>query len=100
MFTDHEDYRFIGFSDPREAMLSYAQSSDGIDLVLTDYSMPNHSGDDVARHFRSLTPGIPIIGMSSDPGQFDPSLFDLTMAKTVVREHLTDAMHRVLRGAK
>lgn len=43
-----------------EALESFGDGSD-FDLVITDYSMPGMNGGDLARAFRAIAPGIPIL---------------------------------------
>lgn len=95
-FANHLEHRFIWFRDSREALESFAQSFHKIDLVITDFKMPALSGNDLASALRALKPTIPIIGVSSDPGQFNPDLFDLTMRKTNEKQVFIDAIEKVL----
>ncbi|NWH04643.1 cache domain-containing protein [Desulfobacter latus] len=45
----------------QEALNSFKKSPDAFDLILTDMSMPNMTGDQLAYEIRKITPGMPII---------------------------------------
>jgi signal transduction histidine kinase/CheY-like chemotaxis protein len=54
-------YEVIAFTDSREAWKRFADAPDGFDLVITDMSMPNLSGDQLARQMIELRPGLRIV---------------------------------------
>jgi PAS domain S-box-containing protein len=49
-------YRIIGFTDPIEAVEAFRQTPDKFDLVVTDYSMPELSGLQVAANLLQIRP--------------------------------------------
>ncbi len=54
-------YRATGFEDAASALAFIRANAQDIDLVVSDYNMPEHSGLEVAREIRRLRPGLPVI---------------------------------------
>ncbi len=54
-------YRATGFEDANSALAFIRAHAQDIDLVVSDYNMPEHSGLEVAREIRSLRPDLPVI---------------------------------------
>ena len=54
-------YRVTCFASAREALLAIQADPYGVDLVLTDFNMPDGSGLELARELVALRPGLPII---------------------------------------
>ena len=54
-------YKVIARTNPLEALETFRAQPDKIDLVVTDQTMPNMTGDVLARQIMQLKPGIPII---------------------------------------
>lgn len=57
-------YQVASFTESREALASFESNTNGFDLILTDYSMPNMTGIEIAKHVKNLNPQIPVILMS------------------------------------
>ncbi|HET9956382.1 MAG TPA: ATP-binding protein, partial [Polyangiaceae bacterium] len=57
-------HRVAGFVSAQEGLRSFEREPDGFDVVVTDLSMPELSGFDVAETIRSRRPGLPILMMS------------------------------------
>jgi len=57
-------YQVTGTSDPREALRVFDADPGGFDLVVTDLSMPQMSGFDVARAIRARREAVPVLMMS------------------------------------
>jgi signal transduction histidine kinase/ActR/RegA family two-component response regulator len=53
-------YRVSGFNDPRDALAAFTQAPDAYDIVVTDYSMPEMPGTEMAQSLRECRPDIPI----------------------------------------
>lgn len=49
------------FLDSREALAWFRQHPDDVDLVVTDQTMPNMTGLDIAKEMLQIKPGLPII---------------------------------------
>lgn len=54
-------YRARGFRSPEEALLQFKSSPYDYAAVITDLSMPNLSGPELAKHLLEIRPDIPII---------------------------------------
>jgi PAS domain S-box-containing protein len=54
-------YRATGFEDATAALAFIRAHAQDIDLVVSDYNMPEHSGLEVAREIRRLRPDLPVI---------------------------------------
>ena len=62
-------YRVISATDSREALARFQENPYAFDLVITDQTMPNLTGDMLAREILKLRPELPIILCSgSAPG--------------------------------
>ena len=66
-------YEPVGFDSSRVALDAFRAAPARFDAVLTDESMPDLNGTELARRIRSLRPGVPIIIMS---GHGDAQLLD------------------------
>ncbi|MCB2188185.1 MAG: response regulator [Deltaproteobacteria bacterium] len=53
-----------GFQDPREALAAFEENPDAWALVITDQTMPNLCGTDLAAHLRARRPELPLILVS------------------------------------
>ena len=54
-------YRVTCFASAREALLAIQADPYGVDLVLTDFNMPDGSGLELARELVALRPGLPVV---------------------------------------
>jgi PAS domain S-box-containing protein len=54
-------YRVISCSSSLEALEAFAAAPDAFDLVITDMTMPNLTGDQLARAMMAIRPDIPVI---------------------------------------
>jgi CheY-like chemotaxis protein len=61
-------YEPIGFSSSRAALEAFREAPQRFDIVLTDETMPEVVGTDLAREIRVLRPDIPIVLMSGYSG--------------------------------
>ena len=62
-FLEHEGYEVCTSSDATRAAQIFRHSPH-IDLLITDYSMPDRSGMELALELKSLRPSLPILIMS------------------------------------
>ncbi len=56
-----QGYRVTGCRDGREALEAFRAEPDAFDLVVTDQTMPQMSGEILAQELRRLRPDLPII---------------------------------------
>jgi CheY-like chemotaxis protein len=61
---ERSGYRTVRYADPRAALEDFRARPDDFALVLTDYSMPDLSGRELAVELLRLRPGLPVILMS------------------------------------
>ena len=54
-------YRVIGLGDPRQALARASEQGDPVDIVVTDFNMPELSGLDIAAELQRLRPGLPVV---------------------------------------
>jgi two-component system cell cycle sensor histidine kinase/response regulator CckA len=66
-----QGYQVETRSDPVEALELFRSRPDGFDLVITDMTMPNMTGDRLAREILSIRPDIPIILCSGFSAKID-----------------------------
>ncbi|RZU39603.1 response regulator [Edaphobacter modestus] len=72
-FLEHEGHTVHVSGDADRAAKLFSRSP-GIDLVITDYSMPQRSGFDLARELKSIRPSLRVLIMSGvivSSGQLD-----------------------------
>lgn len=102
-FLEHEGYTVYVSGDPDRAAQIFRRSP-GIDLVITDYSLPQRSGFDLARELKALQPSLRVLlisGVIVSPGQLDqmqvhgwkflPKPFSLPQLLSEVHSILTPA---------
>jgi predicted ATPase/signal transduction histidine kinase/CheY-like chemotaxis protein len=96
-------YEPLGFESSVAALQAFRARPDRFDLVLTDESMPDLTGTELAREIRQLRPEIAIILMS---GHSDPRLSERAQAagvidvlrKPLVRRDIAEPVYRALRA--
>lgn len=54
-------YKVTSKTSSIEALVAFREDPDGFDLIITDYTMPNMTGADLARELVNIRPDIPII---------------------------------------
>jgi len=54
-------YRVVAFSKPEDALAHIRETSQGVDLIITDFSMPQMTGIEFAEQINNLAPGTPVI---------------------------------------
>jgi len=92
-------YTVIITSDAVEAMQVYAERSDQIDLVITDQTMPNMTGRELAHQLREISPDLPIILMSG-AGHIDDDAISLFLGKPFSLNELPAAIRQVMRRTR
>jgi PAS domain S-box-containing protein len=98
-------YEVVPFSRPEEALKSFKLMPAAWDLVLTDRSMPNMSGEDFAQEVLRTRPDTPVVmatGFSAPEDEL--RIRDLGVAdflyKPIVGDELAAALQRVLQRAE
>ena len=57
----HFGYAIKAYSDPVDALAAYKADPDACDMVLTDMTMPNMNGKELAQSLLAIDPNLPII---------------------------------------
>jgi len=97
-------YQVTGFSDPLAALEHFRAAPDEFDAVVTDYMMPNLTGDNLAAEMRGIRPGIPIIlftGFSdvmTEEKAKNNGIAEVVYKPVVIQE-LAGAIRRAIDGA-
>ncbi|MBF0242406.1 MAG: response regulator [Desulfamplus sp.] len=65
-------YGVVAYNDPKAALESLKERPDVIDLLLTDMTMPEMSGDNVAKEAMQIKPDIPIIVLTGYSEKLSP----------------------------
>jgi len=97
-------WRVTAFDQPRLALARIGAHDDPVDLVVTDFNMPEVSGLDVAAEVRRIRPGLPVIlssGFVSDALRQDAQRLGVrhVMQKEYTLEQLAGLIDRVLSEA-
>jgi len=59
-------YKVVGFTDGQEALRAFSEKPFAFDLVITDYVMPDLTGEDIAEEMIRIRADIPIILSTED----------------------------------
>jgi PAS domain S-box-containing protein len=94
-------YEPIGFKSSVAALAAFRAAPERFDAVLTDETMPELAGTDLARNLRKLKPDVPIVLMSGYAG---PQLVNRAhtlgvtdiLHKPLLRREIADTLERVL----
>jgi CheY-like chemotaxis protein len=94
-------YRVTAKTNSVEALDLFRQTPDEFDLVITDMTMPNMTGDVLARRLIAIRPDIPIIVCTGYSARINPDIIkeigikEMAM-KPVVMKDIAQMIHRVL----
>ncbi len=94
-------YRVTAKTNSVEALDLFRQTPDEFDLVITDMTMPDMTGDVLAQKLISIRPDIPIIVCTGYSARINPDIIkeigikDMAM-KPVVMKDIAQMIHRVL----
>jgi signal transduction histidine kinase/ActR/RegA family two-component response regulator len=94
-------YRATCLTDPREAIALVARDPGGIDLVVTDFNMPQFTGLDVVRALSTISPKLPVaISSGYISEELRSSAMELGVCELMHKEHtleeLGELVHRAL----
>jgi len=98
-------YNVSAFSNSLEALETFNSNPDGYDLVNSDMTMPNMTGDQLAQKLMSIRPDIPIIictGFSEriNKEQAETDKVKGFLMKPVVKSEMAQMVREVLDEAK
>jgi two-component system, cell cycle sensor histidine kinase and response regulator CckA len=94
-------YQVFTSSSSTDALKLFEAGPDGFDLVITDYTMPNMTGIELARALLAVKPGIPVILISGLNEKILPEKIEETgirafLPKTAGKRELAGLIRRVL----
>lgn len=94
-------YAATAATSAAEALAVFKKDPNAFDLVITDLTMPNMSGDMLARSLQAVRPDIPVILSSgySDVQKQDRRLIAATMPKPYTRGELAHIVRKALDDA-
>jgi DNA-binding NtrC family response regulator len=99
------EYEPVGFDSSLAALQAFRADPERFDLVLTDETMPDLTGTELAREMRQLRPDIPIILMSGYSGAIlseraqAAEVIDV-LRKPLVRRDIAVPVSRALQSGK
>ncbi|HEX4484950.1 MAG TPA: response regulator [Terriglobales bacterium] len=94
-------YQVVGFSNPAEALHSFAQHPQDFDAMVTDLSMPSMSGTDLAQAVLQIRPELPVVLTSGYIRAQDQEIARRVGVRELILkpdtvEDLGDTLHRLL----
>ena len=98
-------YRVTAFTEGRTALERIVSSPGHFDIIITDYTMPQITGLEIAGHLKDAGIRIPVILTSGYMGKEieemarDAGVLDF-ITKPINTYHLADAMHRILKNRR
>ncbi len=94
-------YTVSAFGSAAEALAAFEADPDEVDLVITDLTMPNMTGLELARALKSIRPGLPVILTTGAlVGAVAEGPIDLVLRKPCGVDELTEAAARYLAGRR
>jgi signal transduction histidine kinase/DNA-binding response OmpR family regulator len=98
-------YTVEGYSSGPAALEAFASDPDGFDLVITDLTMPNLSGFELAKRILEIRPGMPIIlcsGLSESVSDEKISSLGIRkfLKKPILLKEYGQAIRQALEGGK
>ena len=97
----NQGYKIMAYTNSMEALMAIEKNPNGVDLIISDYSMPQISGLEIAEKLNAAEINIPIILMS---GFFGENIEDRAkrvgiaelIAKPTNSYQIMDAIHRIM----
>lgn len=98
---EHLGYRAVGLTDPRQALEAFRRHPRAFDVLITDQTMPNMSGSELAREILKTRPDLPVIvctGYSETLGEKEALAMGIKgfMLKPFSVRDIAEAIRRVL----
>ncbi len=95
-------YQVTAYTSSIEALGAFRKDTDRFDLVITDLTMPDMTGDRLSREMKQLRPGIPIILCTGFSDQIDDEKasstnVDAYILKPLIRKEIDDAIRKALK---
>jgi len=102
---EHLGYKVVAETSSLQALETFRSRPENFDLVITDYTMPHMTGNELALELRRIRPGIPVIvytgtsdkAREEDAGEKGVSAFVL---KPLSMQEFSKIIRKVLDGVK
>lgn len=96
-------YTVAALTDSTEALKLFSASAEEIDLVITDQTMPNLTGQELIQQIRQIKPDIPVILCTGYSSKVDEELaktqgINAFLMKPIDTPYLPETVRRVLDG--
>jgi len=96
------NYRAMVFEDPVAAMQAFRAAPDRFDVIITDQTMPDMTGVEIARAVAEVRPDLPVVlatghGLAALAEMLDLSVFRDQLKKPLTKSELGACLNRVLR---
>jgi two-component system cell cycle sensor histidine kinase/response regulator CckA len=96
-----EDYGYNveSMTSSKQALEMFEQNPDQFDLLITDYTMPEMTGEQLARKIRRINPKMPIImctGIILEPEAIKDIAFDKILIKPVDMDDMIKIVRQVI----
>jgi CheY-like chemotaxis protein len=93
-------YEVVACTTPQAALDAFTADPSGIDIVLTDYSMPDMNGFELAHRITKVSRGVPIVMVTGFVDDLDPDRLSASGIVAVLKKPTTvEEMAAVLRKA-
>ena len=99
-FLDREGHKVFPYADVVEGLEYFKENYSSIDLVITDMTMPDMSGDILAAEIKKIDSTVPVLlssGHSSGPEDDLPDAIDRVIQKPFTGKELIEAVNSILR---
>ncbi len=98
-------YKVTSFQSPGEALETFTQTPTEFELIITDYTMPEMTGDTLIHKFLAIKPDVPILlctGYSEMTDQEKDNIKGVSgfLMKPISKNKLADKIKRVLKGLR
>jgi PAS domain S-box-containing protein len=91
-------YKVTARSSSVDALEYFKHSKDHVDILLTDYTMPNMTGLQLARELQALQPGLPVILLTGFSESIEElNLKDMGIAALVMKPFVRKDIAKVIR---
>jgi FixJ family two-component response regulator len=86
-------------SSPQAALALVRANPRRFALVITDMTMPEMNGDELATELKSLAPLLPVVIVSGNRDPVEPGLFEAVLPKPFQRHALAELVERCVRSS-
>lgn len=89
----HAGFEVIAAADGLEGIDIFQDHQDSVDLVVTDYCMPERNGEEVCQAVNKENPDTPVVLVSGDTSKVESDIlrdFDAVLAKPFEAKHFLD----------